>query len=111
MNIFLSLIWIYSPVCEVYWQYLILRLNLSDFSHSALIFLTNSLEAISLSKVLVALQGCVVRVFAAVVEFRFEFEFPTFTLGSLPHFLLTLTISFCVRKGFQLNVNMHAQYS
>ena len=40
----------------------------------------------SLSKVLVALQGHVV---AAVVEFEFEFEFSNFTLGSLPHFLFT----------------------
>ena len=43
----------------------------------------------SLSKVLVALQGHVVQVFAAVVEFRFQFEFSSFALGSLPHFLLT----------------------
>ena len=35
-------------------------INLSDFLHSTLIFLTNSLEAMSLSKVLVALQGLVV---------------------------------------------------
>ena len=34
--------------------------NLSDFSCSALIFMTNSLEAVSLPKVLVTLQGCVV---------------------------------------------------
>ena len=43
----------------------------------------------SLSKVLVALQGHVVQVFAAVVEFRFEFEFSSFALSGLPHFLLT----------------------
>ena len=43
----------------------------------------------SLPKVLIALQGCVVQVFAAVVEFGFEFEFSSFTLGGLPHFLLT----------------------
>ena len=63
--------------------------NLSDFTHSALIFLTNSLEAMSLSKVLVVLRGCVVRVFASVEEFGFEFEFSNFALDSLPRFLLT----------------------
>ena len=43
----------------------------------------------SLSKVLVALWGCVVQVFAAVVKFGFEFEISSFALGGLPHFLLT----------------------
>ena len=43
----------------------------------------------SLSKGLVALWGHVVSVVAAVVEFRFEFEFSNFALGGLPHFLLT----------------------
>ena len=43
----------------------------------------------SLSKVLVALWGCVVQVVAAVVEFGFEFEFSNFAFGGLPHFLLT----------------------
>ena len=43
----------------------------------------------SLSKVLVALQGHVVPVFAAVVEFGFEFKFSNFAWGGLPHFLLT----------------------
>ena len=63
--------------------------NLSDFSRSTLIFLTNSLEAMSLYKVLVALWGHVVSVVAAVVKFEFEFEFSSFALGGLPHFLLT----------------------
>ena len=43
----------------------------------------------SLSKVLVALWGHVVQVFAAVGEFGFELEFCSFALGGLPHFLLT----------------------
>ena len=43
----------------------------------------------SLSKVLVALQGHMVQVFAAVVEFGLELEFSSFTFGGLPHFLLT----------------------
>ena len=43
----------------------------------------------SLPKVLVALWDCVVQVFAAVVELRFELEFSSFTLGGLPHFPLT----------------------
>ena len=51
--------------------------------------MTNSLEAVSLSKVLVALWGHVVRVVAAVVEFRCALEFSNFALGGLPHFLLT----------------------
>ena len=42
----------------------------------------------SLSKVLVALWGHVVQV-AAIVEFRFEFEFPNLALGGLAYFLLT----------------------
>ena len=66
-----------------------MTVNLSDFLHSALIFLTNSLEAVSFSKVLVALQGHVLRLFAAVVEFIFELEFSSFALGDLAHFLLT----------------------
>ena len=70
-----------------------MTVNLSDFLHSTLIFLTNSLEAMSLSEVLVALQGHVVQVFAAVVEFGFEFEFSSFALGGLPHFLLTWAVS------------------
>ena len=45
----------------------------------------------SLSKVLVALRGHVVQVFAAVVEFGFEFS--SFALGTLPHFLLTGVVS------------------
>ena len=45
----------------------------------------------SLSLVLVALQGCMVGAFAAVVEFSFGLKI--------------------VHKDFQLDVNMHAQYS
>ena len=63
--------------------------NLSDFSHSAFILLTNSLESMSLLGILIVLQGCVVQVVAAVVGFGFEFGFSSFALGSLPHFLLT----------------------
>ena len=43
----------------------------------------------SLLGILIALWGHVVQVVAAVVEFGFEFEFSGFTLGSLPHYLLT----------------------
>ena len=63
--------------------------NFSDFSHSALILVTNSLEAMSLLGILVVLWGCVVQVFAAVVGFGFELGFSGFALGGLPHFLLT----------------------
>ena len=58
-----------------------------------LIFLTNTLEVMSLSKVLVALLGHVVQVVAAVMEFRFKFEFSSLALGGLPHFLLTCVVS------------------
>ena len=64
-----------------------MTVNLSDFLHSTLIFLTNFLETMSL--LLIALWGHVVQVFAAVVGFRFESGFSDFTLGGLPHFLLT----------------------
>ena len=67
--------------------------NLSDFSHSALILLTSSLEAVSLLGILIVLWGCVVRVVAAVVSFRFGFRFSGFALGGLPHFLLTCVVS------------------
>ena len=63
--------------------------NLSDFSCSALILLTNSLEAMSLLGILIALWGHVVQVVAAVVGFGFEFGFSGFALGGLPLFLLT----------------------
>ena len=48
-----------------------------------LIFLTNFLEAMSLSKVLVALQGHVIQVVAAVMEFRFELEFSSLAWSGL----------------------------
>ena len=57
-----------------------MTVNLSDLSCSALIFLTSSLEAMSLSKVLVACQGHVVQVVAAVIEFYWEFEFSVLAL-------------------------------
>ena len=46
--------------------------NLSDFSHSALILLINSLEAMSLLGILIVLQGHAVQVDAAVMGFRFQ---------------------------------------
>ena len=67
--------------------------NLSDFSCSALILLTSSLEAMSLLGILVVLWGHVVQVVAAVVSFRFGFRFSGFALGGLPHFLLTCVVS------------------
>ena len=67
--------------------------NLSDFLHSTLILLTNSLEAMSLLGILIVLWGHVVRVVTAVVHFKFEFEFSNFALGGLPHFLLTCVVS------------------
>ena len=66
-----------------------MTVNLSDISHSALIFLTNSQEALSLSKVLAALRGHVMHAVAADVEFGFEFEFSSFALGGLLCFHLT----------------------
>ena len=80
--------------------------NLSDFLHSTLIMLTNSLEAMSLLGILIVLQGHAVRVVAAVVLF----EFSDFNLGGLPCFLLTCVASidfFCGHKDFLLNVNMY----
>ena len=67
----------------------------------------------SLLGILIALWGCVVQVFAAVVESGLGFELSNFTLGDLPHFLLTFSIyRFCfVHINFQLNVNKHVQYS
>ena len=78
--------------------------NLSDFSCSALILLTSSLEAMSLLGILIVLWGCVVQVVAAVVYFRFGLRFAVvsfrfglrfsgFALGGLPHFLLTCAVS------------------
>ena len=67
--------------------------NLSDFLCSTLILLTNSLEAMSLLGILIVLWGCAVRVVAAVVHFKFEFEFSNFVLGGLPHFHLTCVVS------------------
>ena len=58
--------------------------NLSDFSHSALILLTDSLEAMSLLGILIVLWSCAVRVIAAVVHLKFEFS--SLDLGGLPHF-------------------------
>ena len=43
----------------------------------------------SLLGILIVLQGYAVQVVAAVVLFKFEFEFSDFNLGGLPHFLLT----------------------
>ena len=43
----------------------------------------------SLLGISIVLWGHVVRVFAAVVIFWFEFEFSGFALGGLSHFLLT----------------------
>ena len=43
----------------------------------------------SLLEILVVLRGHAVRVDAAFIGFKFEFEFSNFGLGGLPHFLLT----------------------
>ena len=67
--------------------------NLSDFLPSALILLTNSLETISLLQILIILWGHAVRVFAAVMLLKLEFEFSDLGLGGLPHFLLTCVVS------------------
>ena len=67
--------------------------NLSDFSCSTLILLTYSLEAMSLLGILIVLQGHVVQVVAAVVHFKFEFEFSNFAFCGLLHFLLTCMVS------------------
>ena len=47
----------------------------------------------SLLEILIVLQGCAVQVVAAVVHFKFEFEFSNFAFGGLPHFLLTYGVS------------------
>ena len=74
----------------VYWQHLVFAtVNLSDFSSSALILLNSSLEAMSLLGILIVLQGHVVQVVAAVVQFRFEFGFSGLALGGLLCFVLT----------------------
>ena len=80
----MTLVWIYSPVCMVYWWYLVLQLL------TCLTFLlASSLEAMSLLGILIVLQGHMVGEVATVVQFRFEFGFSGFALGGLPHFLLT----------------------
>ena len=63
--------------------------NLSDFSHSALISLIICLETISLFSLLGCCQGHIVRVFAAVGVLVLQFGISGFGLGGLPHFLLT----------------------
>ena len=67
--------------------------DLSDFSHSALILLTNSLETKSLLGILIVLWGHAVRVFAAVVLLELEFKFSDLGLGGLPHLFLTCVVS------------------
>ena len=52
----------------------------------ALIFLTSFLDVMSFSRVLMALQGHMVQVIAAIMEFMFELEFSNFTLGVLVGF-------------------------
>ena len=74
--------------------------NLSDLSLSIFIFLTNSLEVMSLSKFLVACLGHVVHMFVAVVALNLEFCLSDFGLGGLPLFLLTCVVGgrFASRK-------------
>ena len=67
--------------------------NLSAFLHFTLILLTNSLETISLLRILVVLWGHAVQVFAAVMLLELEFKFSDLDLGDLPHFLLTCVVS------------------
>ena len=67
--------------------------NLSDFLHSVLILLTDSLEAMSLLGILIVLQGHAVQVVAVVVLYKLEFEFSSLGLGGPLHFLLTCVIS------------------
>ena len=63
--------------------------NLSDLSLSIFIFLSNSLEVMSLSRFLVACLGHVVPMFAAVVDLNLEFCLSDFGFGGLPLFLST----------------------
>ena len=65
--------------------------NMSDFSHSALISVIICLETISLFRLLGCCQGPVVRVFAAVLVLLIGIY--GFGLGGLPHFLLTGVVS------------------
>ena len=44
----------------------------------------------SLLGILIVLWGHAVQVIAAVVHFKLEFEFSSFDLGGLPHFLFNL---------------------
>ena len=67
--------------------------NLSDFSHSALISLIICLETISLFRLLGCCRGQVIRFFAAVRVLGLLVEICGFGLGSLPHFLLTVVAS------------------
>ena len=67
--------------------------NLSDFSHSALISAIICLETISLFRLLGCCWGQVVRVFAAVVVLVLLIGICGFGLGGLPHFLLTGVVS------------------
>ena len=70
-----------------------MAVNLSDFSHSTLILLTNSLETISLLGILIILWGHVVQVFAAGMLLKLEFKFSGLGLSGLPCFLLTCVVS------------------
>ena len=67
--------------------------NLSDFSHSALISLTICLETISLFRILGCCWGQVVIFFAAVGVLGLLVGICGFGLGGLPHFLLTVVAS------------------
>ena len=67
--------------------------NLSDFSHSALISLIICLETISLFKLLGCCRGHVVGVFAAVIVLVLLIGISGFGLGGIPHFLLTGIVS------------------
>ena len=66
------------------------KVNLSDFSHSALTLSIKSLEIISFLEFLVACSGCVVQVFASVLGIK---SHSNFCLGGLPPFLFTCVAS------------------
>ena len=71
----------------------IATVNLSDFSHSALISAIICLETISLFRLIGCLRGHVVRVFAAVIVLVLLIGISGFGLGGLPCFLLTGIVS------------------
>ena len=81
--------------------------NLSDFSHSALISAIICRENISLFRLLGCCPGRIVGVFAAVSVLVLPIGISCFGLGGLPHFLFTCMSLSYEHKDFPPNENMN----